>query len=614
MMVGLNNSGKSTILCNLNLDMLEYARDMENIEQVSTCPTSGVSLVEFEKERVKWRVWELSGQGRFRNMWTYYSGHVQAIVYVVDVTDGDRIATARDELQALLDQPRVKEKRLPVLIFANKQDLGNGDDDANDGGKKALSIDNVRMAFGVESLQQKHKVKVLATSALTGTGVAEGFVWLNDVLYHQSKGEDLIDPSSSSAPACAPLLPFLTMSLQSVVHTTSHSLVPLLTTRFHLLLRGMIGSDQGDISASLSAGLGRTGSVVKTVLEQGSSWLMYIPLLQEEANDGNELGLRFLVHHLHITADVESGVVAFETASAATIASAPSGYRAALPVPAPSLVQAPYIRGNFVLSSAEFDSTCVTLSVQTPIGPLPMPSGLYLTNPPSSRRPSTQPLTSSSSFSSFAPLMFPANSTDSDSVHLDEAPANSTDNDTVDFDDTPFGTISPRETPPAHRLPFVAGTPNVNAPPPLLRWASWDDAQRSQDANTNSSATSSSRGFSLPRSRRPSSKSERGSQPALSPKKLLLPFLDTVRTLRELFFNPRMDIVRYQSFVESIPDAPPLSVTEESICEELGYLRKTTVWKKKKSVRVHRELNCALGRTECYSGEVEEWDKSGVYA
>jgi ADP-ribosylation factor-like protein 6 len=192
-MVGLNNSGKSTILCNLNLDMLEYARDMENIEQVSTCPTSGVSLVEFEKERVKWRVWELSGQGRFRNMWTYYSGHVQAIVYVVDVTDGDRIATARDELQALLDQPRVKEKRLPVLIFANKQDLGNGDDDANDGGKKALSIDNVRMAFGVESLQQKHKVKVLATSALTGTGVAEGFVWLNDVLYHQSKGEDLIE-------------------------------------------------------------------------------------------------------------------------------------------------------------------------------------------------------------------------------------------------------------------------------------------------------------------------------------------------------------------------------------------------------------------------------------
>jgi ADP-ribosylation factor-like protein 6 len=166
---------------------------MENIEQVSTCPTSGVSLVEFEKERVKWRVWELSGQGRFRNMWTYYSGHVQAIVYVVDVTDGDRIATARDELQALLDQPRVKEKRLPVLIFANKQDLGNGDDDANDGGKKALSIDNVRMAFGVESLQQKHKVKVLATSALTGTGVAEGFVWLNDVLYHQSKGEDLIE-------------------------------------------------------------------------------------------------------------------------------------------------------------------------------------------------------------------------------------------------------------------------------------------------------------------------------------------------------------------------------------------------------------------------------------
>jgi len=193
-MVGLNNAGKSTILCNLNLRMLEQARGMPNVDQLSTSPTSGVSLVEFSKDGVRWRVWDLSGQGRCRNLWAYYSGHVQAIVYVVDVTDGDRIACSRDELQALLVQPRVREKRLPILLFANKTDLGGGDeigDGGEGGGKKSLSLDNVRMAFGVDGLQQHHKVKMLASSGLTGTGVAEGFVWLNDAIDRVSKGEDV---------------------------------------------------------------------------------------------------------------------------------------------------------------------------------------------------------------------------------------------------------------------------------------------------------------------------------------------------------------------------------------------------------------------------------------
>jgi len=126
-----------------------------------------------------------------RNLWAYYSGHVQALVYVVDVTDADRIACARDELHLLLDQPRVKEKRLPILLLANKMDMGNGDDmgDGEEGGKKSLSIDNVRMALGVDGLQQIHRVKVQPTSGLTGTGVAEGFVWLNDAIHRQAKGQ-----------------------------------------------------------------------------------------------------------------------------------------------------------------------------------------------------------------------------------------------------------------------------------------------------------------------------------------------------------------------------------------------------------------------------------------
>ena len=137
----------------------------------------------------------MSGQGRFRNLWAYYSAHVEAIIYVVDVSDTDRIATARDELQSLLDQPRVRDMHLPLLLFANKADLGNADDLGADTGsqskKSSLSLENVRMAFGVDSMNQNRKVKVIFSSGLTGTGVAEGFTWLKDAIKSVGKGESV---------------------------------------------------------------------------------------------------------------------------------------------------------------------------------------------------------------------------------------------------------------------------------------------------------------------------------------------------------------------------------------------------------------------------------------
>eukprot|EP00520_Triparma_pacifica_P010725 CAMPEP_0118655010 /NCGR_PEP_ID=MMETSP0785-20121206/12695_1 /TAXON_ID=91992 /ORGANISM="Bolidomonas pacifica, Strain CCMP 1866" /LENGTH=212 /DNA_ID=CAMNT_0006547709 /DNA_START=1 /DNA_END=636 /DNA_ORIENTATION=- len=182
LLCGLNHAGKTTLVCNMTPSMLDHARGMENIDQVSTCPTPGLSLVEFAQGRIKWRVWDMSGQGRFRNLWAYYSGHVQGIIFVIDVMDSDRIATARDELQALLDQPRVREMRIPLLVFANKADLGSADDLEADNDKnksKSLSMENVRMALGVDNMNQHQKVKVISSSGLTGTGVAEGFQWLN---------------------------------------------------------------------------------------------------------------------------------------------------------------------------------------------------------------------------------------------------------------------------------------------------------------------------------------------------------------------------------------------------------------------------------------------------
>jgi GTPase SAR1 family protein len=68
LLCGLNHSGKTTLLCNLTSDLIDSVGD--DVEQVSTCPTVGVSLVEINQRtsnRVKWRVWDMSGQVSDRN-------------------------------------------------------------------------------------------------------------------------------------------------------------------------------------------------------------------------------------------------------------------------------------------------------------------------------------------------------------------------------------------------------------------------------------------------------------------------------------------------------------------------------------------------------------------
>ena len=177
----------------MNPGLLDAAREMPSISQLSTCPTQGVSLVEFRQSRLRWRVWDLSGAGRFRPLWSKYLGHVEGVVFVVDVAGGDRVACARDELAALLERGGERGRRIPVLLFANKADLagdaGEGEGGKGGGANKPLTVENVRMAFGVDNLNQYQKVKVFSSSGLTGAGVAEGFAWMSDMLKLMKRGE-----------------------------------------------------------------------------------------------------------------------------------------------------------------------------------------------------------------------------------------------------------------------------------------------------------------------------------------------------------------------------------------------------------------------------------------
>lgn len=54
-------------------------------------------------------------------MWERYCRGVNAIVYMVDAADLDKMEASRNELHSLLDKPQLAG--IPVLVLGNKRDL-----------------------------------------------------------------------------------------------------------------------------------------------------------------------------------------------------------------------------------------------------------------------------------------------------------------------------------------------------------------------------------------------------------------------------------------------------------------------------------------------------------
>jgi ADP-ribosylation factor-like protein 6 len=50
-------------------------------------PTVGFAVEEFTKNNISFTVFDMSGQGRYRNLWEHYYKDVQAIIFVVDTSD-----------------------------------------------------------------------------------------------------------------------------------------------------------------------------------------------------------------------------------------------------------------------------------------------------------------------------------------------------------------------------------------------------------------------------------------------------------------------------------------------------------------------------------------------
>ena len=79
----------------------------------------GFNVESVTYKNVKFQVWDLGGQTSIRPYWRCYYPNTQAIIYVVDSSDTERISTSQEEFHAILQEEELKDALL--LVYANKQ-------------------------------------------------------------------------------------------------------------------------------------------------------------------------------------------------------------------------------------------------------------------------------------------------------------------------------------------------------------------------------------------------------------------------------------------------------------------------------------------------------------
>lgn len=155
LMLGLDAAGKTTVLYKLKLD-----------QPVTAIPTVGFNVETVTFKNVKFGIWDVGGQDKIRPLWRHYYTGTQGLIFVIDSSDRERIDEAKQELYKIAMDRGMSE--VPILIFANKQDMPNS--------MKPQEIQQ-RLELSHGPLEHRHWV-VQPTTAVNGDGIYEGLSWL----------------------------------------------------------------------------------------------------------------------------------------------------------------------------------------------------------------------------------------------------------------------------------------------------------------------------------------------------------------------------------------------------------------------------------------------------
>ena len=155
-MLGLDDSGKTSILCKLTLGTTVR----------TPAPTIGFNVETIPFRNLKLQLWDIAGEENLRARWKFYfSGHLHGIIFVVDSVDVERLEECRDELHRVLNHDELRN--VFVLVWSNKQDVPG-----------ALTSVEVERRLKLDVLRDRCCWFVQPCSAFTGDGLKEGLAWL----------------------------------------------------------------------------------------------------------------------------------------------------------------------------------------------------------------------------------------------------------------------------------------------------------------------------------------------------------------------------------------------------------------------------------------------------
>jgi ADP-ribosylation factor-like protein 1 len=157
LILGLDNAGKTTLLYKLQLNQV-----------IETVPTIGFNVETVTYKNLKLQVWDLGGQGTIRPYWRCYYPNTNAVIYVVDSADKDRIDMAKQEMNAMLHESDLRG--VPLLVFANKQDIAG-----------AMTEGEVGETLGLAEIKNR-QWRIVKSCTKSGDGISDGFDWLVDLL------------------------------------------------------------------------------------------------------------------------------------------------------------------------------------------------------------------------------------------------------------------------------------------------------------------------------------------------------------------------------------------------------------------------------------------------
>lgn len=157
LMLGLDNAGKSTIIKTI------LHQDINKV-----IPTMGFEINTVAFEGFQLNIWDIGGQQTLRSFWFNYFDRLDALIWVIDLSNLQRLNENFKEMRKVLNNEKLIG--LKILIYLNKMDLVAKEEipKVKEQVTRVLELDQI----------ESDKWRIFESSAHDVDSVAKGLKWI----------------------------------------------------------------------------------------------------------------------------------------------------------------------------------------------------------------------------------------------------------------------------------------------------------------------------------------------------------------------------------------------------------------------------------------------------